>query len=126
MPQSERKSILKVLHMGHYAVDKMNLQATVSVYWPGITEDIKETYHQCQICAKFARSQQKEMLQSVETPQAGWEQLSLDIFSLKGTQYLLTVNYFSWFPVVRKLRSLHSLSVIKILKEIFKTVGVPR
>ena len=66
------------------------------------------------------------MLQSVETPQARWEQLALNIFSLKGTQYLLTVDYFSQFPIVKKLQSLHSLSVIKILKEIFTTVGIPR
>ena len=68
MPQSERKSTLRVLHMGHYAIDKMNLRARETVYWPGIMDDIKDTYHQCQICAKFARSQQKEMLQSRNTP----------------------------------------------------------
>ena len=105
MPHTERKSTLKVLHMGHYVIDKMNLRARETVYWPGISEDIKSTYHQCQICAKFARCQQEEMLQSVETPQAGWEQLGLDIFSLKRTQYLLTVDYFSWFPIIRKLQS---------------------
>ena len=66
------------------------------------------------------------MLQPVETPHTGWKQLGLDIFSLQGTQYLLTVNYFSQFPVVRKLQSLHSLSVIKTLKEIFTTVGIPK
>ena len=126
MPQSKRKSTLKVLNMGHYAIDKMNLRARETVFWPGIMEDIKDTYHQCQICAKFARSQQKEMLQSVETPLAGWEQLGLDIFSLKGTQYLLTIDSFSQFPIVRKLQSLHLLSVIKTLKEIFTTVGIPR
>ena len=112
--------------MGHYAIDKMNLRAKETVYWTGITEDIKNTYHQCQICAKFARSQQRETLQSVETPHTRWEQLGLDIFTLKGTQYLLTVDYFSWFPVVRKLKSFHSLSVIKTLKEIFTTVGIPK
>ena len=126
IPQSERKSTLKVLHMGHYAIDKMNLMARETIYWPGITEDIKNTYHWCHICAKFARTQQKETLQSVETPQAGWEQLGLDIFSLKGTQYLLTGDYFSQFPVVRKLQGLHSLSMIKVLKEIFTTVGIPK
>ena len=126
MPKSERQTTLKVIHMGHYAIEKMKLRAKETVYWPGITEDITNTYHQCQICAKFARSQQREMLQSVETPHTRWEQLGLDIFSLKGTQYLLTVDYFSQFPIVRKLQSLHSLSVIKTLKEIFTTVGIPK
>ena len=45
MPKSERKSTLKVIHMGHYAIDKMNLRAKETVYWPGITEDIRDTYH---------------------------------------------------------------------------------
>ena len=75
MPQFERASTLKALHIGHYAIDKMNLRTRKTVYWPGIGEDIKVTYHQCDICAKFARTQEKEMLQSIETPQSGWEQL---------------------------------------------------
>ena len=63
IPNSERASTLKVLHMGHYVVDKMSLRARETVYWPGISEDIRNTYHHCHICAKFARTQQKETLQ---------------------------------------------------------------
>ena len=74
----------------------------------------------------FARTQQKDTLEPVETPHTGWEQLGLYIFSLKNMHYLLTVNYFSWFPVGRKLQSLHSVSVIKHLKEIFTEIGVPK
>ena len=73
MPKSERESTLKVIHMGHYAIEKMKLRAKETVYWPGITEDITNTYHQCQICVQFARSQQKETLQPVETPHTRWE-----------------------------------------------------
>ena len=57
MPKSERASTLKVLHMGHYAIDKMSLRARETVYWPGINEDIRYTYHHCNICAKYARTQ---------------------------------------------------------------------
>ena len=95
MPQSEWASTLKVLHLGHYAINKMNLRARETVYWPGISEDIKVTYHRCDICSKFARTQQKETLQYVETPQARLEQLGQDLFSLKNTHYLVAVDYFS-------------------------------
>ena len=81
--------------MGHYAIDKMSLRAKETVYWPGISEDIKHTYLHCHICAKFARTQQKETLQFIETPQTAWEQLGLDIFTLKNTHYLLVIDYFS-------------------------------
>ena len=95
MPQSEPASTLKDLHMEHYAVDKMKLRAREMVYWPGISKDIKVTSHKCEICAKFARTQQKETLQYVKTPQAGWEQLGLDLFSLRNTHYLLVVDCFN-------------------------------
>ena len=62
IPKLERASTLKVLHMGHYAIDKMSLRARETVYWPGISEDIRYTYHHCHICAKFARTQQRETL----------------------------------------------------------------
>ena len=126
MPKSERALTLKVLHMGHYAIDKMSLRARERVYWPGISEDFRSTYHHCHICAKFARTQQKETLQSIETPQTTWEQLGLDIFSLRNTQYLLVIDYFSQFPVIKQLQNLHSLSVIKHLKDIFTEIGIPR
>ena len=126
IPKSERASTLKVLHMGHYAVDKMSLRARETVYWPGISEDIRHTYHHCHICAKFARTQQRETLQFIETPQTAWEQLGLDIFTLRNTQYLLVIDYFSRFPVVKQLQSLHSLSVIKHLKDIFTEIGIPQ
>ena len=45
-------------------------------------------------------------------------------FLIKNTHYLLTIDYFIWFPTVRKLQS--PLSVIKHLKEIFTEIGVPR
>ena len=126
MPQSKQTSTLKVRHMGHYAVDKMNLRPRETVYWPGISEDIKATYHKCGICVRFARAQQKETLQYVEVPQASWEQLGLDLFTLRNTHYLRVVDYFSQLPIVRKLLSLHLMSVIKHLKEIFTEIGVPR
>ena len=36
VPHSERLETLKVLHLGHYAVDKMQLMALETVYWAGI------------------------------------------------------------------------------------------
>ena len=102
------------------------LQKSDTVWAWESEQDIRSTYHHCHICAKFARTQQKETLQSIETPQTTWEQLGLDIFSLRNTQYLLVIDYFSWFPVVKQLQSLHSLSVIKHLKDIFTEIGIPR
>ena len=46
-------------------------------------------------------------------------------FHIKNTHYLLVIDYFSRFPVVKQLQSLHSLSVIKHLKDILTEIGIP-
>ena len=94
--------------------------------YTGITDDIKITYQKCTICAKHARTIQKETLQPTETPANAWDKLGLDIFQLNGIHYLLTVDYFSHFPVLRRLHSLHSQSVISVLKQIFTELGIPK
>ena len=43
VPHGERLETLKVLHLGNYAVDKMQLRALKTVYWPGIHKDISNS-----------------------------------------------------------------------------------
>ena len=50
----------------------------------------------------------------------------MDIFQLKRVHYLLTVDYFSRFPVLQRLTTLHSKGIINNLKQIFTEIGVPR
>ena len=67
MPYSERLETLKVLHLGHYAVNKMQLRALETVYWPGINKDILKYYQSCKTCIKYSKSQRNEPLQSHPT-----------------------------------------------------------
>ena len=56
MPYSERLETLKILHLGHYAVDKMQLRTLETVYWPGINKDILRCYQSCKTCIKYSKS----------------------------------------------------------------------
>ena len=126
IPKSESASTLKVLHMGHYAVDKMSLRARETVYWPDISEDIRHTYHHCHICAKFARTQQRETLQFYRNTTnclgtTGTRHLHIDKHTISPSNWLLQLS----FLCVKQLHSLHSLSVIEHLKDIFTEIGIP-
>ena len=72
MPYSERLETLKVLHLGHYAVNKMQLRALETVYWPGINKDILKHYQSCKTCIKCSKSQRSEPLQYHITPEVPW------------------------------------------------------
>ena len=49
VPHSERLETLKVLHLGHYAVDKMQLRALETVYWPRINILSPKEVNQCSL-----------------------------------------------------------------------------
>ena len=70
--------------------------------------------HLCKVCKNSTKRDIAVCRNTTNT----WEQLGLDIFSLRNTQHLLVIDYFSWFPVIKQLQSLHSVSVIKHLKDI--------
>ena len=50
----------------------------------------------------------------------------MDLFSFKGRDYLLVVDYFSNYPEVCLLNDTHSSSVIMKLKSIFSRFGIPK
>ena len=93
MPHSERLETLKVLHLGHYAVDKMQLKALETVYWPAINKDILRSYQSCKTCIKYSKSERSELLQSHPTPPVPWHTVATDLFETKNSKYLLIVDY---------------------------------
>ena len=125
MPHSERLETLKVLHLGHYAVNKMQLRALETVYWPGINKDILKQYQSCKTCIKYSKSQRNEPLQSHPTPEVPWHTVATDLFKTKNSKYLLIVDYYSRFPVLCKLGSTTSRVLVQQMKAVFAELGVP-
>ena len=125
MPYSERLETLKVLHLGHYTIDKMQLRALETVYWPGINKDILKCYQSCKTCIKYSKSQRNEPLQPHLTPELPWHTVAKDLFETKNSKYLLIVDYYSRFPVLHKLSNTTSRVLIQKIKAIFAELGVP-
>ena len=125
MLYSERLETLKVLHLGHYAVDKMQLRALETVYWPGIDKDILKCYQSCKTCIRYSKSKRNEPLQPHPTPEVPWHMVATDLFETKNSKYLLIVDYYSSFPALCKLSSTTSRVLIQEMKAVFAELGVP-
>ena len=125
VPNSERPETLKVLHLGHYTVDKMQLRALKTVYWPGINKDILKQYQSCKTCTKHSKSQRHKPPQSHPSPELPWHTMATDLFELKNSKYLLLVDYYSRFPVLHKLHSTSSRVSIQEMKAVFTELGIP-
>ena len=123
MPNSERLETLKVLHLGHYAVDKMQLRVLETVYWPGINKDILKQYQSCKTCIKYSKSNKRNDCSLCPTPELPWHTVATDLFETK--KYLLLVDYYSRFPVLHKLGSTTSKVLVQEVKAVFAECGVP-
>ena len=124
MPHSERLETLKVLHLGHYAVNKMQLRALETIL-ARINKDFLKQYQSCKTCIKYSKSQRSEPLQSHPTPELPWHTVATDLFKTKNSKYLLLVNYYSRFPVLHKLGSTTSKVLVQEMTAVFAELGVP-
>ena len=125
IPEKLRQKSLKVLHASHQGIEKSLLRARDTVFWPGISKDIKETCIKCASCCQFAAKQQKEPLQNVPEYLTPWSSLATDVFEYSGHSYLIVVDRFSKFIVVRELKDHSANTTIKAFLSIFREFGLP-
>ncbi|KAK3713862.1 hypothetical protein QZH41_010915, partial [Actinostola sp. cb2023] len=125
IPKSMRKSIKKELHSSHSGIDGCLRRARESVYWPGMSSEIKEWISTCETCREYETAQPKEPLMSHEIPERPWEKVGIDILTLQGTDYLVTVDYYSNYWEIDRLENTKSATAIRKLKAHFARFGIP-
>lgn len=124
LPNVLHKSMLELLHDGHQGINRCLALARSSLWWPGITSQLKTAISNCRSCAT-TRVQPAEPLICTKTPSSPWEQVALDLFHLDGQDFLLVVDYRSRYPEVISLRSTTADAVILATKSIFARHGIP-
>ena len=124
IPLAMRGDILKKIHEGHQGIVKCQQRAWMSVWWPGISVQIKDLISRCNICLKY-RPDRAEPMMASELPDRPWQKVGSDFFYFRGQTYLLVVDYFSRFIEIAKLTSTTALSVMNYLSSLFARHGVP-
>ena len=125
IPQSMRKEMLQILHTSHAGIEKSKQRAKESIFWPKINKDIEDYLNRCSVCQTLRNSKQKKSLLPVEVPTLPWNTVGLDVFTLKGYDYLLCVDYHSKYPEVSKLNTKTAQGIIAAIKPIFARHGIP-
>ena len=124
IPTSLRPNVLSTLHAAHQGISTMVARAESSVFWPGITNDIKRTREQCTSCNRIAPSHPSAPPTTPILPDYPFQCICADYFTYKGISYLVTVDRYSNWPIVEK--SLDGAEgLISSLKQTFNTFGIP-
>ena len=124
IPPSMYVDILHKLHEGHQGIVKCQQLARTSVWWPGVTGDIKTMVTKCNVCIPH-RDNRAEPMISTPLPDRPWQLLGADLFHFQGKNYLLVVDYFSRYVEMALLTSTNSASVKSHMCSFFARHGVP-
>jgi len=125
IPDSLRKQVLNNIHTGHQGETKCLLLARQSVYWPGMNTDIRQVVKSCEVCNRHHAAQPKLPLLQPDLPSRPWEKIGADLFHFKGTVYLMIVDYYSRFPVIRRLNNMQASTVSAQFTSVLSEYGMP-
>ena len=86
IPTSQRAEYLRDLHAGHLGEEKTLLRARERVFWPGVSDDIRNAVKACDISQKHKPAEQKKLLLPHDIPSIPWAKLGIDIFEHRSHQ----------------------------------------
>ena len=125
IPESLRQRVLSTVHAGHLGETKCLLLARQSVYWPGMTADIRQLVKSCATCNRHQPDKPKLPLLQPDMPSRPWEKIGADLFHFQGQVYLMIVDYYSRFPVIRNLTDMKAETVSNHFTGILSEYGIP-
>ena len=125
VPRAMQRVMMDLVHSSHLGVELCLRRARECLYWVGMTSQLREYMLSCGLCREFDACQPKETLKSHEVPDRPWQKVGSDLFELEGRDYLITVDYYSNFWEIDRLRSTSSPEVIRKLKAHFARYGIP-
>ena len=125
IPESLKQKYLKQIHQGHQGIEACRSRAREFIFWVNINSDLKEMVEKCDICQSQQNSTTSIQKYVSEVPPHPWHTLGSDLFYFQRIDFLVVVDYFSKYLIVRKIPSSTSSAVIKELGMIFSEFGNP-
>ena len=125
IPQSLKKEVLKAIHTGHRGKTKCLLLARESVFWPGITNDVRDMVQKCEAFSRHQPAPSKLPIMQPDMPTGPWKKVGTDIFEYDNEKHLMIVVYFSRYFVVKKLPDMKAQTVCSKFIGVLTEFGMP-
>ena len=116
---------MQQLHNAHRGAEKCKLRAMGSVFWVNANREIEEMVKSCAPCQHNKNMNLKEPLIPHDIQQKLWHTLRCGIFFWNNSPCLLLSDYYSKFPLARKLKNIRSNTIIAHLKSIIEEHWIP-
>ena len=130
VPESERKNVLKKLHLSHDMTKKTLSKAKHRYFWCKMAADVKKMCESCEACQQEGQCQWREsMTNESRTPLSeleAMEEVGVDLADLGGKTYLVMSDRYSGYPFCTQIRNSTTQTVTEALENWFLDMGYPR
>ncbi len=100
VPKEMQQGVLEELHAAHQGQERAMQRARQMVYWPGMTNDVRNVVKTCEECQVYQPSQQREPLLQDPQPTRPGKAITVDFFSCEGREYLVITDKYSGWPEI--------------------------
>nr|XP_034982155.1 uncharacterized protein K02A2.6-like [Zootoca vivipara] len=126
IPEPLRNRVLGTLHMGHPGMVRMKSLARCYVWWPGMDQDIEKWVRTCTSCQEVRPDVPRAPVHWWEQARTPWSRLHIDFAGPhQGKVFLVVVDAYSKWLEVAVVPSMTSAAVIRVLRQLFATHGLP-
>ena len=126
IPKTLKQKYVRQIHQGHQGIEACRSRAREFVFWVNINEDLKELIEKCDLCQSQQNSTSIIQKYISEVPPHPWHTVGSDLFYFRRIDFLVIVDYFSKYLIMRKITNSTSSAIIKELGMIFSEFGKPQ
>ncbi|XP_013167322.1 PREDICTED: uncharacterized protein K02A2.6-like [Papilio xuthus] len=127
IPERLRKQVLLAAHEGHPGIVAMKGRLRSKVWWPRIDKDSEQMVKSCKGCTLVSLPNPPAPMKRRELPSEPWVEIAMDLLGpLPNNDYILVIiDYYSRYKEIKITKTITSVTIIKILKELFSRLGYP-
>ena len=124
IPNVMRKEMMNRIHSSHLGAAACVRRARDVLFWPGMSSEITDVVTACSVCSEYQARQQKEPLMTYKIPKTPWTLVGQDLFSYRGDDYLVTVDFYSDYFELDHLSDTTAVTVVEATKAHFSRHGI--
>ena len=122
VPSTLPSEILKLIHQGHFGMDKSKQRSRSSLYWPWLDNEIEHLVSNCSTCSDHRNKHRRVSMIPHDIPDVP----SVKVATLNNRDYIIPVDYHSEFIEVPWQNNTKSRDVIKAIKHVFSIHEIPK
>lgn len=89
IPRLMHYEMLQKLLTGHPGVERTLRRARDSMFWLGISQQVRDMILTCTTCLTHCNSKPREPLNMTEVPEYPWQVVDTDLFTWKDQDFLV-------------------------------------